>query len=518
MFPLFPLFPLAQIPPLPAQLTAQHATISQQVIHPHEIRPLPGQLDKTPVFNSNSPEVVETEGILLSTFPPEGKRVPEAHLNFPLQHRFDLFSHHISRTRQSNDFRPLYLGVLVHNPGKEIVSLDILQAASYLSRPDAPFIDLPAYVANPLGTVFSGPGSRVVGEILRGQRQDGWIDRLLIPPGESRMLMNLPVPARDPLTRSQRLPRYQTQQTVNGVLVARRNKPSRNGNREMPDVAPQRSLPPSSNGRTTLMHLNSSGRLYLASLAMFARQTPGGGDRAPILQEWEDLLVNGGLSSPRDLAPTALEKSIGSIIYGRVAGVSQGTTWKGRITDNPKAKYLKVPQPGQAISYAISTVTYGTVGTGQVQSAPMLVRYPDTAYLSHGNYGVHYDLSIPLHNAAKEPRTLAISLQTPLKDEELAGALAFLDPPDRQVFFRGTVRLRYKDDFGLPQTRFFHVVQRRGQMGEPLIRLNLPPGDRRLVELDFIYPPDSTPPQVITIQTLEPPPTIADSDQGIGQK
>ncbi|MBW4519056.1 MAG: DUF3370 domain-containing protein [Scytolyngbya sp. HA4215-MV1] len=511
MLSLLPLFPFVQTPLLPAQLTAQHATVAQQIIQSHEIRALPGQLDKTPVFNSNSPEVVETEGILLSTFPPAGKRVPEAHLDFPLQHRFDLFSHHISRTRQSNDFHPLYIGVIVYNPGTELVTLDVLQAASYLSRPDAPFIDLPSYVANPLGTVFSGPGSRVVGDILRGQRQDGWLDRLLIPPGESRMLMSLPIPARDPAMRSHRLSGEQSQRKSENGLLARRIKPARNGNREMPEVVPQRPLPPSSNGRTTLMHLNSSGPVYLASLAMFARQTPSGTDRIPTLQEWQDLLVNGGLAGPRDLAPTSLEKSVGSIIYGRVAGISQGTLWQGRIADNPKAKQLKIPQPGQSISYGISTVTYGTLGTGQVQSAPMLARYPDTAYLAHGNYGVHYDLSIPLYNAAKEPRTVAISLQTPLKDEDLNGALAFLIPPDRPIFFRGTIRLRYKDDFGLPQTRYFHVVQRRGQMGEPLIRLNLPPGDRRLVELDFIYPPDSTPPQVITIQTLEPPPAIADS-------
>jgi hypothetical protein len=31
------------------------------------------ELDSIRVFNSNSPEVVQTEGILLSTFPPEGK-------------------------------------------------------------------------------------------------------------------------------------------------------------------------------------------------------------------------------------------------------------------------------------------------------------------------------------------------------------------------------------------------------------------------------------------------------------
>jgi hypothetical protein len=40
-------------------------------------------------------------------------------------------------------------------------------------------------------------------------------------------------------------------------------------------------------------------------------------------------------------------------------------------------------------------------------------------------------------------------------------------------------------------------------MGETLIGLNMPPGDRRLVKIDFLYPPDATPPQVVTVKTLD---------------
>ena len=53
----------------------------QTVTIPQEIRPLPGGLDQTLVFNSNSPEVVQTEGILLSTFPKTDKAFPDAHLD-----------------------------------------------------------------------------------------------------------------------------------------------------------------------------------------------------------------------------------------------------------------------------------------------------------------------------------------------------------------------------------------------------------------------------------------------------
>jgi hypothetical protein len=66
-------------------------------VKPQQVKPLPGKLDTIPIFNSNSPELVESDGILLSTFPPEGKKTPSAHLNYPFQGRFDIFSHHIVR-------------------------------------------------------------------------------------------------------------------------------------------------------------------------------------------------------------------------------------------------------------------------------------------------------------------------------------------------------------------------------------------------------------------------------------
>ena len=76
MLHLLPILTIAQVTPtLPPQ----------EVVQPQIVRPLPGKLDAVPVFNSNSPEQVQTEGILLSTFPSSGKRVKAAHLNFPLQ-------------------------------------------------------------------------------------------------------------------------------------------------------------------------------------------------------------------------------------------------------------------------------------------------------------------------------------------------------------------------------------------------------------------------------------------------
>jgi hypothetical protein len=49
----------------------------QIIVQPGEIRPLPGKLDNIPVFNSNSPEWIKNEGILLSTSPPVTRK-PQA--------------------------------------------------------------------------------------------------------------------------------------------------------------------------------------------------------------------------------------------------------------------------------------------------------------------------------------------------------------------------------------------------------------------------------------------------------
>ncbi|NDJ24268.1 DUF3370 family protein [Nostoc sp. B(2019)] len=451
MWPLLLFFPIAQLTPA--------TPTPEEVVQPQEVRPLPGKLDTIPTFNSNSPELVLKEGILLSTFPPDGKKVPMAHLNFPFRGRFDIFAHHVAKAEPPENLRSLYLGIILHNPGSQPAKVNIWQAASYLSQPDAPFIQLPSLSQNLLGTVFAGPGDRVMSDILRGRRQEIFPAQIEIPSGQSQMLLNLPIP-------------------VQG-------------------------LTPPLNGRSTLMRLWSNSTVYAASLAMFARTNPDGSERSPTLAEWQNLLDNGDLAVPRDKTPTPLEDTGKPRIYGRVAGVAGGSQWRAFLVDSPKARYLTIPQPGQVFSYALSTLHGGTLGTGQIQSATMLVRYPDTAYRAHGNYGIQYSLKLPLYNNNQSPQTVSVSMQTPLKEDQLVKpGLRFFSTPARQVFFRGTVRVRYKNDQGQSQTKFVHLVQKRGQPGEPLVLLNIKPGDRSLVEVDFLYPPDATPPQVLTISTL----------------
>jgi hypothetical protein len=454
---------------LPAQeaLPLQQELPAQKIIQAQEVRVLPGALDEVPVFNSNSPEIVTTEGILLSTFPPTGKRIPSAHLNFVFNGRFDIFSHHISKAGRSDQTRSLFQGILLYNPTSRPVQIEVLQAATYLTRPDALFVDLPAYVEDPLGNVFAGPGSRVANDILRGRKQGSLPSSILLPAGQTQLLMSLPIPAG--------------------------------------------TVPPTSNGRSTLMRLSSNGAVHVATLAMFAPLNLDKTERIPTLEEWQTLLNNGALAGLRDLPPTLNVKRrscgflpcLDRITYGRVSGVARGSLWQAKLIDSPSKGYLSIPQQGRAFSYGLSTVEQGTFGTGQIQSAPMLVRYPDTAYLANGNYGVQYSLTLPLRNTTQQNQRVAIAFETPIKQDKAKNQLLFLSVPESRISFRGTVRLRYMDDGAAPQTRYIHLVQRRGQQGEPLVTLMMKPSEQRSVEVDFLYPPDATPPQVLTVKTLD---------------
>lgn len=439
----------------------------QILTQPQEIRSLSGKLNDVPVFNSNSPEIVQVEGILLSTFPSSGKYDPSAHLNKTLNGRFDLFAHHIARPVGDN--RTLYQGVIVENPSNRFITVKVLQAASYLTSPDAPFIDLPRQVEDPFGRVFSGPGSRLMSDMLRGFTQPNFPRQITIPPQSSAMLFILPINT--------------------------------------------------SNARSTYMRLESSGPVYMANLAMFAIPEILPGDeiastanptvqyRQPTMGEWRAMLMGGRLVSPRDKVPTPIAKinpnGPNRTIYGRVAGISVGTEWIAKLVDKQGSSYLSIPQRGGAFSYPLSTVNVGTHGTKQIQSAPMLARYPDTAYLAHGNYGVHYQLTLPLRNKTSDRQSVSLTIQTPIKQDQYGDRLFFVPRPTGQVFFRGTVRMSYMDDRGQAQNRYFHLTQRQGQMGDPLLTLNLSPGQQRQVILDFLYPPDATPPQVVTVKTEE---------------
>jgi len=441
----------SEVQPVKKMTTSQPSRITV----PQTVLPLPGGLDDTPYFNSNSPEIVLESGVLLSTFPKEGKTHPDAHLNYPLEGRFDLFFHHITNATKTGTHRTLYLGLLVGNASNQKVRVDILKAISHATKPDSPFKDLDTVLDNEKSTIYAGPGDRVMLDIVVEHKQHGWHREIDLEPGETKLIQALPLPVK--------------------------------------------SLLHPLNGRTGLIRMHSSGPVYLATLSAFGDRFLFFGEHRPALDKWKEVLNTTALVHPRDKTPT-VPGAKGAIIYGRVAGVARGSTWKATVTNDPEKQKLAVA-PNQMVSFPINTVAAGTLGTNQVQAAPMLVRYPDTAYHSNGNYGVLYDLTLPLYNNSDQEATIGVSFQTPLKDWNKQDSLQFYTQPPQQVFFRGTLSFEWTDEQNKEHKKLIHLVEKKGQAVPPLVELSLKPHASQEVRLKFLYPADCTPPHVLTITT-----------------
>lgn len=424
------------------------------------IMPLPGGLDATPVFNSNSPEVVTQAGILLSTLAPGPYRAEEPidpkepHQDFAFSGNFGVFSHHIAKDAQPGD-RLLCLGLLAYNPGNKPVLLKLLSGASYLSQPDALFRPLDPIVADPTGAVFAGPGDRVATDLLHG-RSPMAPTAFLLAPHSSQLIYNLPIPT---------------------------------------DVA---ILPPI-NGRTTQLRLQSDGPVRLAEVAAFAQRDDMGVFVKPLREDFEALVASRVLAGPRDAAATPYDPDAPpprGFKYGRVAGVSIGETWTSNLF-GPESP----PASGQSIAVPIAAVYLNRLGTGQNQSASVRTRYADTAFQAHGNYGVRYDLKLNLKSPDAAGATYLFTLSHPARatGEKPTRAVVYLDPPNKPVTFRGPIRVRYRDAAGIEVTHFNHVVLRHGEEMKPFETITLPPSARTAVIISLIYPADATPPQLLTI-------------------
>jgi hypothetical protein len=212
------------------------------------------------------------------------------------------------------------------------------------------------------------------------------------------------------------------------------------------------------------------------------------------------MLKTSGLVQPREKEASAPGTS--PVVYGRVSGVQRGATWNAELT-TPGQRTFDV-SANQVYSAVVDSVDHGTFGTGQIQSAPLVCRYPDTAYSAHGNYGVWYKITVPLRNVDSSPVTVAMSLDTPTKTDNENDTLQFVEPPSKQVYFRGTVRVETLADDQV-NTSMFHLVEHRSEEGQPVADIRLNPKQKSDVTIEFVYPADATPPQVLTIRTEKVP-------------
>ncbi|CAK27633.1 uncharacterized conserved secreted protein (DUF3370) [Synechococcus sp. Minos11] len=427
--------------PIASRSSAPEPTLREGLV-----LPLPGQLNTELMVNDNNPEVVSDSGILLSTFAGQGKAHPDAHLDVPLSGSFELFSHHVFAGKGQAPNSTLWLAVVVGNRSNQPVTVSIPSAATHLSQPDAPFLPLPPRMVHDGTSVYSGPGGRAAGDLLsRAPRSESLPERIELSPGQIDVLTSLPIP-------------------VAG-------------------------LDPLLNGRNLQARFNSTGPISLATLALIS-------DRRPSEKQWLDLLQNGKLSS-KEHEPSP-KGAAGPMIYSRVSGVQQGTRWRGVLTSPGRTNLEVTTQP---ISWPIASLQRGTLGTGQVQSAQLTDFYPGTAWEAHGNYGVAYDLSLPLRNPSSRPQTLDLRLESPLKSNRRAAGLRFIEPAQGPIFWRGNVAVK-GTDAGRGR-RTVHLVLRKGDPGQSLGRVSLAPGEQKTVQVQLIVPADITPVQVLTVAPVK---------------
>ena len=455
---------LALVGPVPAAPAGPSASVppsapSAPQLRRQSVLPLPGRLDAVPMLNDNNPELITGAGILFSGFDPargyNGRplAVPGAHLNAPQQGPFTLFSHHVYTGRKESLDSTLWLAVVAAPRGPAPVRLRLRAGATALSQSvdgreaAAPFLPLPTLLPQGSSPIWSGPGSRVATELLRRERSPQLPDGWTLTPGQLTPLLVLPLPVRG--------------------------------------------LDPLLNGRNLQLLLDADAPVDIATLAAF-----GPAETPPDPAQWSQLL-NGPLS-PKEHTPTP-RGAAGPIIYSRVSGVQSGSLWRGRISD-PGAGTLSASRA--PLSWPIASLERGTLGTGQVQTAELSRAYPGTAWAAHGNYGVTYELTIPLRNDSPKPRTLELAFESPLKQDRPQGGLLFLPTPARAVMFRGTVEVSGLDGEAGARPRGrqgFHLVLRAGQQGPVLGTVTLAPGEQRTLQVRLIYPADATPPQVLSL-------------------
>ena len=430
------------------------AVAEERIHRPQQVRPLPGQLDNVLMLNDNNPELIKDEGILLSTFPDAA----QGGLNVPLNGRFDLFSHHVYAGSETSLDSTLWIAVLAAPLGNERENLQLLEGSTALSQATqtgqtaAPFLPLPALMRESTDVIAAGPGSRVAGDLLSKRRaKELSTDQWTLKPGEPTLLMALPIP-------------------VQG-------------------------LDPLLNGRNLQLRLHSSGPVAIATVAAIASN-----DRPPATERLVKLLRSGKLSS-KEHQPTP-RGAKGKMIYSRVSGVQIGSNWRSQLSD-PASQVLDVPR--EPVSWPISSLERGTLGTDQVQTAELEAFYPGTAWAAHGNYGVTYDLTLPLKNNQNDSICIELALESPLKSDRRKDSLSFRTSRTGPVMFRGPIEVAGLDDqegrpLGLQKV---HLVLRQGDQGPALGQLRLAPGQTRNVRVRFIYPADATPPQVLTIRPVK---------------
>lgn len=424
----------------------------------YKVYPLPGQLNSILQINSNNPEIIKDEGIILSTFPNQDKKFTDSHLNYAIEGKFDIFTHHIGLRKNIDDFTLLYQGILIQNASNRESNIKIIKSSFYNNYPDAPFINTENNIRNDQGLFFSGTGDRVAQDILRNKNILDF-QSIKLKPYEYNLLLNEPFYIFPFLSR---------------------------------------------NAKTTHFSLESDSPVYIANLSMYEKdRLLFWKDSKPSLNDWIDLLNNSNILQERDKIATPLEDFNEDLstqfFYSRVSGIVIGNKWESKITN--KNELFHIPDKNSGSAYVINSLFRNTYGTKQNQSANILKRYDNTSYQSYGNYGIEYEIEIPLYNPFNEHQFVSINFSSPIRftpDKE-KDFIEFYRFPENKINFRGDIKIEYENFLKTKMTKYIHLIQRFGEEGLPISSFLLAPNETRNIKINFIYPADSTPPHTLII-------------------
>ena len=439
-------------------LTSNSLAINEAIYeYRYDVFPLQGELNDTPVFNSNSPEEVITQGILLSTFSKENKEYPNAHIDYKFINKFDIFSHHIAVKTEENKNKTLFQGILVKNLSNEVATIKIHSSATYLTS-QTPFLKLDDYIINNDGAIFAGPGDKVNQDILRNKNYFV-IKEIKIKPKSYYILFNEPINIKKGATR---------------------------------------------NARTCLFKLETDKNLYISDLAIYQDTSSYENlNEKPSIDDYIYILEKNNLAQKRDKVPTPIDKPYkDKFFYSRVSGIAHGNTWKAKIIN--EKNYLKIPEKNFGYSYVLNSVYNNTYGTKNVQSAKVVKRYNDTAYQSHGNYGVTYEIEFNLYNYFDKYNSISINFSSPIRtqDDVFERTVRYFEMPEEKIKFRGEIKISYTTTSGIYFEKYIHLVQRFGQDSSPIGSFLLAPNEKRKVKIKYIYPADCTPPHILSIYNM----------------
>jgi hypothetical protein len=423
---------------------------------------LPGMLNKMPVFYSNRPELLKTPGEILNS-----TDLPEMN---SLTGSFSIFAHHVVETAPF-DFSGFRLGLLVRPASSQAtekekaVSLTLHNAFISRTQPDAPFITTaPLLTQTKMSKIVSGPGDAMAWARLNTQD---------LYPENSLATKSLPA----------------TFTFDREILVA---------DIEVPTFPLGLGIIGERNGLSAWLDVSSTAPVSLRWVAIKTTKPSAG------LADYQDAAkIPAG---PSELPATVYDPQgappSGVFRFGRVAGVVQGADWNGvyRLSSED----IDNLKEGLLLAWPVAS-TYLKAWGGQNQSAPLLARQADSAVQSHGNYGVAYHMAYTLAN----PDDAALELQwrwtQPTSVSKNVNAKNILSyDPKTQIVFRGSIRVEtHCQEDGKdhdPKIQFYHLQVKQGHWHAPFYAHSLPPKSECRLLLDWVYPPDAIPPQMLSVE------------------